>query len=94
MDPALPKDNKASFGKTCWQFWIISKAFFASERRHKALRFLIVLLTLALTVGGVQVLMSYVARDFMTAIEKKDEPAYWQSLWWYLGTFALGACRT
>jgi vitamin B12/bleomycin/antimicrobial peptide transport system ATP-binding/permease protein len=93
MDPALPKDNKAgnkaSFGNTCWQFWIISKAFFASERRHKALRFLIVLLTLALTVGGVQVLMSYVARDFMTAIEKKDEPAYWQSLWWYLGTFAL-----
>ncbi len=93
MDPTSSADekagNKASFGKTCQQLWIMSKAFFASERRHKALGFLIVLLTLALSVGGVQVLMSYVARDFMTAIAEKDVPAYWQWLWWYLGTFAL-----
>jgi putative ATP-binding cassette transporter len=93
MDTAASADektgNKASFGTTCRQLWIISRAFFASERRHKALRFLIILLTLALCVGGVQVLMSYVARDFMTAIAKKDAPAYWQSLWLYLGTFAL-----
>ena len=93
MDQAAPADDKtgskASFGTTCRQLWIISRAFFASERRHKALRFLIILLTLALCVGGVQVLMSYVARDFMTAIAKKDSPAYWQSLWLYLGTFVL-----
>ena len=81
--------NKASFGKISRQLWFMSKAFFTSERRHRAFWFLIVLLTLALSVGGVQVLMSYVARDFMTAIAQKDEPAYWQSLWWYLGTFAL-----
>jgi len=81
--------NKASFGKISRQLWFMSKAFFTSESRHRALWFFIVLLTLALTVGGVQVLMSYVARDFMTAIAQKDEPAYWQSLWWYLGTFAL-----
>lgn len=93
MDKASPADektrDKASFGTTCRQLLIISRAFFASERRHKALRFLIILLTLALCVGGVQVLMSYVARDFMTAIAKKDAPAYWQSLWLYLGTFVL-----
>jgi len=93
MDPTSSADtktgNKASFGTTCRQLWIMSKAFFASERRHKALGFLIILLTLALSVGGVQVLMSYVARDFMTAIAEKDAPAYWQWLWWYLGTFAL-----
>ena len=93
MDPTSSADekagNKASFGTTCRQLWIMSKAFFASERRHKALGFLIVLLTLALSVGGVQVLMSYVARDFMTAIANKDTPAYWQLLWWYLGTFVL-----
>jgi len=81
--------NKASLGKISRQFWFMSKAFFTSERRHRAFWFLLVLLTLALSVGGVQVLMSYVARDFMTAIAQKDEPAYWQSLWWYLGTFAL-----
>ncbi len=93
MDQASPSEekisDKASFGTTCRQLWFISRAFFASERRHKALRFLIILLTLALCVGGVQVLMSYVARDFMTAIAKKDAPAYLQSLWLYLGTFAL-----
>jgi putative ATP-binding cassette transporter len=79
----------ASFRTVSRQFWFMSKAFFASERRRQAYWFLIVLLTLALSVGGIQVVMSYVARDFMTAIAQKDEPAYWQSLWWYIGTFCL-----
>ena len=82
-------DNRATLGKTCRQFWIISKAFFASERRHKARGFLTMLLILAFAVGGVQVLMSYAGRDFMTAIEHKDSSAYWRNLWLYLGTFAL-----
>jgi vitamin B12/bleomycin/antimicrobial peptide transport system ATP-binding/permease protein len=93
MTPSSSADEKfgknASFGVLVSQLWIMSKAFFTSERRHRALLFLIVLLSLALSVGGVQVLMSYVARDFMTAIAQKDEPAYWESLWWYLGTFVL-----
>jgi putative ATP-binding cassette transporter len=93
MAPATPPlenaGKKMSFGTTCRQLWIISKAFFVSKRRQEAARFLAALLILALCVGGVQLLMSYVARDFMTAIAKKDAPAYWQSLWWYLGTFAL-----
>jgi putative ATP-binding cassette transporter len=82
-------ENKATFGKTCRQFWVISKAFFASERRHKARGYLITLLALSLAVGGVQVLMSYAGRDFMNAIAKMDSPAYWKDLWLYLGTFAL-----
>lgn len=93
VGPASPVDenagSKASFIKTCRQLWIMSKAFLTSEFRHKALMFLISLLTLALSVGAVQVLMSYVGRDFITAIAKKDAPAYWLSLWLYLGTFAL-----
>ncbi|MEQ1840419.1 MAG: ABC transporter ATP-binding protein/permease [Verrucomicrobiales bacterium] len=76
-------------GKTFRQFWIISKAFFASERRHRARGFLIVLVSLSLAVGAVQVLMSYAGRDFMNAIAKKDPEAYWRMLWLYLGTFAL-----
>lgn len=92
-DHAVPAEEKAAdkvtFGKTCRQFWIISKAFFASERRNKARGFLVVLLALSLAVGGVQVLMSYAGRDFMNAIAKMDSPAYWKYLWLYLGTFAL-----
>ena len=71
------------------QLWVITMAFFGSDTRTRALIFVAVLLSLALVVGGVQVLMSYVARDFMSAIAQKDVPAYWQSLWRYLGTFAL-----
>lgn len=78
-----------SFRTTCRQFWLIAKAFFASERRRKARGFLIALLLLALSVGGVQVLMSYAGRDFMTAIIRKNPAGYWAALGWYLGTFAL-----
>ena len=92
-DQAQPsKENantKDTIGTTCRQFWIISKAFFASERRHKARGFLIALLSLALAVGAVQVFMSYVARDFITAIAKSNPAAYWRNLGIYLGSFAL-----
>ena len=78
-----------SIKTTFRQFRLISKAFFASERRHKARRFLISLLLLSLAVGGIQILMSYAGRDFMTAITRKNPAAYWTALGWYLGTFAL-----
>lgn len=82
-------DNRQTLKTTWRQFLVISKAFFASERRRKARGFLIALLILALAVGAIQVLMSYAGRDFMTAITRKDPPAYWKALGWYLGTFGL-----
>ena len=83
-----PTAQHTEFRTLARQLWMISKVFFTSEVRYKALRYTIILLTLSLCVGGVQVLMSYVARDFMSAIAEKDVPAYWKWLWWYLGTFA------
>lgn len=82
-------DDRQNLKTTCRQFWLISRAFFASERRRKARGFLISLLLLALAVGGVQVLMSYAGRDFFTAIERKQTDPYWTALAWYLGTFVL-----
>lgn len=84
-----PTGDRQTFKTTVRQFRLISRAFFASERRHKARGFLIALLTLALAVGGVQVLMSYAGRDFMTAIIQKKPAAYWMALGWYLATFAI-----
>lgn len=88
-----PEENKTqptvTFHTTARQFWLIAKVFFASERRQKARGHLLALLALALAVGAVQVLMSYAGRDFFTAITKKDTSAYWRSLGWYLGSFAL-----
>lgn len=83
------EDDRQSLKTTGRQFWQISKAFFASERRHRARGLLISLLVLALSVGAVQVLMSYAGRDFMTAIEQKNPTAYWGALVWYLGSFAI-----
>jgi vitamin B12/bleomycin/antimicrobial peptide transport system ATP-binding/permease protein len=93
-DPITPLPEGASTDRqsiktTFRQFSLISGAFFASERRHKARRFLIALLVLALAVGGIQILMSYAGRDFMTAISQKNTTAYWTALAWYLGSFAL-----
>ncbi len=82
-------ENRQTLQTTCRQFRVISKAFFASERRRKARGFLIALLLLALSVGAIQVLMSYAGRDFMTAITHKDSAAYWKALGWYLGSFGL-----
>jgi putative ATP-binding cassette transporter len=82
-------ESAATFETTMRQFWRITKALFASERRHKARGYLLTLLVLSLAVGAVQVLMSYAGRDFFTAISKKDAPSYWRAFAWYLGTFAL-----
>lgn len=88
--PVVENDaQKTSFRKTCRQFWVIFRAFFASERRRKARGFFTALLVLALAVGGVQVLMSYAGRDFMTSIEKKDPAGYWRYLGLYVASFAL-----
>ena len=87
--PEAIAEDRQTLKTTGRQFWLISKAFFASERRHKARGFLIALLLLALAVGGIQVLMSYAGRDFMTAITRKNSTAYWTALGWYLGSFAL-----
>ena len=85
----LAAEHRQTLKTTCRQFWVIAKALFASERKRKARGYLIGLLVMALAVGGVQVLMSYAGRDFMTAISDKNPAAYWKALGWYLGTFAL-----
>ena len=81
--------DKPSFSTNCRQVWIMSKAFFVSKRRLQAIKLACALLVLVLSVAGVQVLLSYVSRDFMTAISKKDTAAYWQLLWRYIGVFVL-----
>lgn len=75
--------------RTARQFRDISKAFFGARDQTGARVYLAVLLLLALAVGAVQVLTSYVGRDFMTAIANREAAAYWRLLGLYLGTFAL-----
>lgn len=80
---------KEKLSKTAQQLWLITKAFFRSERRRKARVLLILLLALSVAYVGVTVLISYVGRDLITAIEKKDPQAYWRAIAQYLGTFVV-----
>jgi putative ATP-binding cassette transporter len=82
--------SKTTIRDTYSQFATIAKAFFASERGRRARGYLTALILLSLaTAGAVPVLISYAGRDFMTAITNRNAPAYWHSLGWYLGCFAL-----
>jgi len=80
---------KERLGKTARQLWQITKAFFKSERRVRARGLLTVLMVLSVAYVGVTVLTSYVGRDLITAIERKDAHAYWSAMGWYLGSFAV-----
>ena len=88
-EPEKPSAKGPSFQTTRRQFWLISKAFFASERRRKARGFLIALLLLALATVAVQVLMSYAGAAFMTALTRKDPVAFWHTLLRYVGIITV-----
>lgn len=84
------KDDPSRQTASMAQFIRLTKAFFLSENaKRRARGWLIALLVFSFAVAGVQVLMSYAGRDFMTAISNKDSGAYWKNLTYYLVTFAL-----
>jgi len=93
MDPStrtpLGVIAKERLSKTMRQLWQVTKAFFHSERRGKARALLLLLLVLSLASVGVTVLTSYVGRDVITAIAKKDTHAYWSGMGRYLATFVV-----
>ncbi|MGE5659693.1 MAG: ABC transporter ATP-binding protein/permease [Actinomycetota bacterium] len=48
------------------------------------------LLLLSLSVSGLNVVISYVAKFFTTALAKKDQAAFWRFLFVYAGVFVVG----
>lgn len=71
------------------RFVKLVKPFFVSELRWKAWGLLVLLATFSISVSGVNVLMSYVGRDFMTALSLKDRSEFMTQLYKYLLAFAL-----
>jgi putative ATP-binding cassette transporter len=59
-----------------------------SEIRGKATLMLVLLLAFALSVNGLNVVSSYVGRDFMTAIAQHDMPGFVRLAVLYIGFFA------
>jgi putative ATP-binding cassette transporter len=71
------------------RFILIAKPFFTSELRSKAIGLLILLICFAITLQGVNVLLSYVGRDFMTALSLRQKDEFIHNLLLYLLAFAL-----
>ncbi len=80
------------FGKQnrAWvRSWQTIRLFFASEARWPAISWFALLLVVLLTASGLNVVNSYVGRDFMTAISAKDWNHFVTYGFFYLLVFAL-----
>jgi putative ATP-binding cassette transporter len=64
-------------------------SFLRSEVGLTASAWLAFLIGLLFAINGLNVLNSYVGRDFMTAIEQQSMPRFWRYAGFYVGVFAL-----
>ena len=71
------------------RFLRLAAPFFRSNMRWRAIAMVALLLGLSLTINGVGVIMSYIGRDFMTALQTKDSPLFYWKLIEYLMAFAI-----
>jgi len=79
------KVNKQTFSR----LWRLIKPFFTSEVKWQGRGLVALLVLFALTIQGVQAVMSYVARDFMNALSTKEESEFYRILLIYLCAFGL-----
>ncbi|MCC6953435.1 MAG: ABC transporter ATP-binding protein, partial [Deltaproteobacteria bacterium] len=69
--------------------WRLVKPFFFSEVKWKARGMLLLLALFALSIAAINVLLSYLARDFMTAFALKERDEFFRKLGFYLLGFGL-----
>jgi putative ATP-binding cassette transporter len=71
------------------RFKLAIRSFFGSPAGRRALWWLALLVVFLLSINGLNVVNSYVGRDFISAIENKDAAGFTHQAWLYLGVFAL-----
>ena len=77
-------------GRRAWsRFVTLAKPFFQSELRWRAVGMLALLLTLLLTVGGLNVFNSLVGRDFIDALANKQASLFFRLSILYAAMFVL-----
>jgi putative ATP-binding cassette transporter len=82
--------QKVPIDRATWgRFVRAVKNFAVSEARGRAALLLGGLLALLLGINGLNVVNSYVGRDFMTAIERRDMHAFVRQALLYVGVFGL-----
>lgn len=70
------------------RFVKVARPFFVSEMRWRALAFIGLLLTLLLGISGLNLVNSYVGRDFMSALAERSTAGYTRLALAYVGVFA------
>lgn len=70
------------------RFVKVARPFFASEMRWKAIGFIVLLLTFLTGISGLNLVNSYVGRDFMTSIASRDHDHYTRLALAYVTVFA------
>jgi putative ATP-binding cassette transporter len=79
----------ATFNRNAWsRFLALARPVFHSEIRWRAGGVLALLLTLLLSVSGLNVVNSYVGRDFITAVTERNADSYPLLAFLYIGVFA------
>lgn len=78
------------FDRHLWQrFLTIAKPYWFSQEKWGARGLLAVLLLFSLSVNGINVFISFVGRDFMTALASKQASRYFQLLFAYAAVFVV-----
>ena len=87
----MAKGNRILFDRLTWARWLRAASSFAGSpdagRRAKVLT--AALLGLLLAINGLNVVNSYVGRDFMTAIEQRSMSRFVAMAALYVGVFAM-----
>ncbi len=66
-----------------------TRSFARSSSGKKAVWLFVLLIGFMLSINGLNVLNSYVGRDFISAIENKDAPRFARQAWLFVGVFGL-----
>jgi vitamin B12/bleomycin/antimicrobial peptide transport system ATP-binding/permease protein len=75
--------------RVVWQHFAQALRYFAlSDVGSRARWMFIGLIAFVLAINGMNVINSYVGRDFMTAIEQRDKPEFMRQAFFYLCVFA------
>jgi putative ATP-binding cassette transporter len=80
----------STFDQKAWvRLFRLAKPFFFSELGWKARGILALLLGLSLCIKGFDVVMSYIGRDFMTALSLRQSDEFMRNLYFYLLAFCV-----
>ncbi|MBF6571534.1 MAG: ABC transporter ATP-binding protein/permease [Candidatus Binataceae bacterium] len=66
------------FDRLFWtRLWRLTRPYWVSERRRKAILFITVMIVLSLATTGMQAMFSYVSRDVMNALQAKNSARFY-----------------